>query len=31
MTQFKAFLIEEAEEGVTSGYKDLEITDLDPG
>ena len=31
MTQFKAFLIEEAEDGVTSGFKNIDTDDLDPG
>lgn len=31
MSKFKAFLIEEAEEGVTSSFKTIDTADLDPG
>lgn len=31
MSKFKAFLIEEAEEGVNSSFKTIDIADLDPG
>ena len=31
MTQFKAFLIEEVEDGVTSSFKTMDTADLDSG